>query len=106
MRRAIPADILAQLPAAGTGLTGVAAAAVLARAGPNDIVNTTSRGWRDLVANTATDPMLWFLLCTSVLFVVVGDVGGLVGDLHALGAGRQARQVGLAGAEQLLQRPG
>ena len=43
------------------------------RYGSNDVIEAATRAWRDLLRDTATDPMLWFLLGTSGLFAVTGD---------------------------------
>jgi len=41
--------------------------------GYNNILDVPQQGWRDVVLDTARDPMIWFLLGTSVLFAWLGD---------------------------------
>ncbi len=57
------------------GLTGEEAAARAARYGMNDIVETPPGRWREIVADTARDPMLWFLIGAGALFAALGDFG-------------------------------
>ena len=49
------------------------AAARRAQYGANLIVETPGAGWLPLLRETVKDPMLWFLLGTSVLFAAVGQ---------------------------------
>jgi len=69
----VPLQRLAELGAADRGL---AAAQVEAqrRYGFNDIVPVAHGGWRDIVRDTARDPMLWFLIGTAVMFAAIGDL--------------------------------
>jgi len=72
MDRAVPLERLEGL----SGLAGLTEAAALARAarfGENRVVEAASGGWTQLLAETAKDPMLWFLLGASALFAFVGD---------------------------------
>ncbi|MEO6030214.1 MAG: cation-transporting P-type ATPase [Candidatus Binatia bacterium] len=55
------------------GLTTSEAERLRSLHGPNDVVETTRHPWRGLVADTARDPMLWFLVATSVLYAIIGD---------------------------------
>lgn len=71
--RPFPADRLDGLLAVDGGLSPDAAAARLLRFGANDIIETPPGRWLDLLADTARDPMLWFLLAVSALFAVLGD---------------------------------
>lgn len=41
--------------------------------GDNRIVETPQTGWQDILRNTAKDPMLWFLLSTSAVFLIIGE---------------------------------
>jgi Ca2+-transporting ATPase len=41
--------------------------------GANDIVEAAPSGWRQILRDSLTDPMIWFLLVTSGLFLVIGD---------------------------------
>ena len=56
------------------GLSSAQAAERLSRYGPNDIVETPSSGWRDILRDTARDPMVWFLAATALLFAWVGEI--------------------------------
>jgi len=52
--------------------------------GDNRIVEMPPTGWRDILRNTLRDPMLWFLLGTSALFLTVGELTEAVILLVAL----------------------
>ncbi len=43
------------------------------RYGRNDIVEVVTHRWRELAKNTLLDPMIWFLVGTSILFAILGD---------------------------------
>ncbi|KFE67056.1 Cation transport ATPase [Hyalangium minutum] len=43
------------------------------RYGRNNILEAPSYTWAELCRNTVSDPMLWFLVCTSVLYLVLGQ---------------------------------
>jgi Ca2+-transporting ATPase len=73
MRRPIPAGRLVGLARADRGLDEAEAADRRAAFGANDIVETPPRAWRDLMRDTARDPMIWFLVGTSLLFGATGD---------------------------------
>lgn len=45
-----------------------------ARYGDNVIVEARRRTWRQRLAELARDPMLWFLVATSVVYFVLGEV--------------------------------
>jgi len=73
LRRPLPPDRRADLP---SGLDGLDAAGVDGRRrryGSNDVVEAAADVWRDLLRDTVTDPMLWFLLGTSGLFALTGE---------------------------------
>ncbi|HZM36533.1 MAG TPA: cation-transporting P-type ATPase [Burkholderiales bacterium] len=72
MDRAVPPERLEGLSRLA-GLTDAEALARTARFGKNRIVEATPGGWIRLLAETARDPMLWFLLGASALFAIVGD---------------------------------
>jgi Ca2+-transporting ATPase len=55
------------------GLTAEELAARRSLFGFNDIVETPPARWRDLIRDTARDPMIWFLLATSLLFAFLGE---------------------------------
>jgi len=73
MHRTVPLQRLQGLAAPELGLSGAEAAARRAQYGANLIVETPGAGWLPLLRETGKDPMLWFLLGTSVLFAVVGE---------------------------------
>jgi Ca2+-transporting ATPase len=73
-RRAVPLDRLHGLPGAESGLTETEAVARRERYGANAIVETPRHRWRDLAADTARDPMLWFLAATGAVYAAVGEV--------------------------------
>ena len=72
-KRSVPADRLEGLLSSARGLTANEVAARRVRFGANDIIEDPPSPWRRLLRDTARDPMLWFLLGTSVLFAVIGD---------------------------------
>lgn len=72
-RRQLPLDRLQDCGSSTAGLS-TAEVAQRRRYGFNDIVQPPSSGWRVLARDTARDPMLWFLLGTSALFGLLGDV--------------------------------
>jgi len=55
------------------GLTSQAVAAQRERYGDNLIIEARRRSWTRRIKETAADPMLWFLLSTSVVYFVLGD---------------------------------
>jgi Ca2+-transporting ATPase len=57
----------AHAASAKRGLTTAEVDAQRARFGPNDVLEQRRHPWRALVAVTARDPMLWFLIVTSGL---------------------------------------
>jgi Ca2+-transporting ATPase len=56
-----------------TGLTDGEVAAQRARFGPNDVLEQRRHPWWETAADTARDPMLWFLVVTSALYAAVGE---------------------------------
>ena len=73
MRRAVPVDRIEGLLESSGGLTSAQAADRGRLYGTNDIIEAPPGNWRDLARDTLRDPMLWFLVGTSVLFAVLGD---------------------------------
>lgn len=74
MKRIITQERLKSLP---TGLTGLTPLVVLQHRqayGTNSIVESTSGGWATLLKDTFRDPMLWFLLGTSIIFFLTGSL--------------------------------
>ncbi|SET11575.1 ATPase, P-type (transporting), HAD superfamily, subfamily IC [Marinobacter segnicrescens] len=73
VKRIIPLDRLGSLP---EGLASLSAQGVLQnrqKFGTNIIVEAPGGGWSALVKDTLRDPMLWFLLGTSILFFLTGS---------------------------------
>ena len=66
-------DVISALRTPG-GLEPDDAQVRLERMGPNDIVEPTRHSWRDVAADTARDPMLWFFAATSALYALVGQL--------------------------------
>lgn len=73
MRRPFPLERIAGLAPPDRGLTAAEARARRERWGPNDVVETRGSAWLGLARDTARDPMIWFLVGTSVLYALVGD---------------------------------
>jgi len=73
-RRTVPLARLLGLLDAERGLTSAEVRDRLARYGSNDIVETAGAPWWDLIRDTARDPMIWFLLFTSALYGVLGEL--------------------------------
>lgn len=71
-RHELPLDRLEEFGASTQGLSA-AAVQLRRRYGFNDIVQPPAGGWRVIARDTARDPMLWFLLGTSILFGLLGD---------------------------------
>ena len=68
MRRRLPIARLGELLASERGLSTAEAEERRRSYGPNEIVETSSAGWRSVIRDTATDPMLWFLVGTGALY--------------------------------------
>src|SRR5210317_1983784 len=73
MRRSFPALLIAGLTDPAHGLTQADAVDRRGQHGPNEILEKASSGWRDIVRDTARDPMVWFLVGTALLFAWLGD---------------------------------
>lgn len=73
MRRAAPRDRLGADPPAAFGLSDAEVLARRAEWGGNLILETSGSGLGAVVADTARDPMLWFLLATGVLYAALGQ---------------------------------
>jgi Ca2+-transporting ATPase len=73
MLRTVPLDRLEGLSQPDQGLTSEQVAVRSQRFGPNLILETERGGWWLLVRATLADPMVWFLLGTSLLFAFVGE---------------------------------
>jgi Ca2+-transporting ATPase len=73
MLRSVPLQRLTGLVSSEQGLTAPEAAARRAQYGTNLIIEKIDSGWLPLLRETVKDPMLWFLLGTSLLFGIVGE---------------------------------
>ena len=73
MRRTVPLSRLGDLIANERGLTIAEVSTRRQRYGVNDIIEVAGRPWLDLARDTARDPMIWFLVGTSVLYGVLGE---------------------------------
>jgi Ca2+-transporting ATPase len=75
MKRTIPADRQALLASPrGVGLSEKQAGAFRLRYGDNAIAERPRRSIGSLMRNAASDPMIWFLLVTSLLFGLLGQL--------------------------------
>ena len=73
MKRIIPFERLHLLLHELAGLAPEDVERLRKQFGPNEIVETPDGGWRVLIKDTLRDPMLWFLLGTSVIFFLTGS---------------------------------
>lgn len=73
MKRIIPCERLKSLPDGLTGLNSESVLQLRRQYGTNVIVETPGSGWPELLRDTLRDPMLWFLLGTSVIFFLTGS---------------------------------
>lgn len=74
MLRLAPLDRLNDLGSLQDGLNNGQIKTRRQQYGDNRIVEAPQTGWRDILRNTAKDPMLWFLLGTSAVFLIVGEI--------------------------------
>lgn len=75
MKRELSPDRLPLLrPDDRFGIGEAEVAELRARFGDNVIAERRSRSLKDIVGDTATDPMLWFLASTSVIFALLGQL--------------------------------
>ncbi|RRQ23840.1 cation-transporting P-type ATPase [Guyparkeria sp. SCN-R1] len=75
MPRPLPPNRLELLATPEAGLTSMEAGRRLSLFGPNRIIEATAGSWVDVLKSSVTDPMLWFLLASSLLFAWLGDLG-------------------------------
>ncbi|MEZ4398464.1 MAG: cation-transporting P-type ATPase [Kofleriaceae bacterium] len=73
MRHPMAVDRVAEVFADPAGLTAAQHAARLARYGPNAIVAPRPHRWLAVIAETARDPMIWFLIGCAVLYAALGQ---------------------------------
>lgn len=74
MRRTLPAGRTEALLGSRRGLSAEEARDRLARFGANDVVEVPGHPLRELVGDTARDPMIWFLVGTGVLYGALGEL--------------------------------
>lgn len=84
MRRPFPTGRLDGLADTALGLSDTEVAERQLRYGANDILSAPAGSWKELLRDTARDPMLWFLLGTSALYSLLGDTGEAMVLLVAL----------------------
>jgi Ca2+-transporting ATPase len=94
--RPLPADRLRDLVPSDRGLTTAEAHARRQRYGANDIIEAAGHPWWDLVRDTARDPMIWFLVGTSLLYRLLGNTAEALTLLAAI--------VPLVGMDAVLHR--
>lgn len=73
MLHRVPAERAEIVSGDPRGLTAAEVIARRSRFGSNDIVVASSSSWRDVLRDTARDPMIWFLATTALLFASLGD---------------------------------
>src|SRR5690554_3327087 len=73
MQRIISLKNLKGLTIKSSGLSEAEYSLQLGKFGPNEIVERTGNPWLELLIDTAKDPMVWFLIGTSVIFYIIGD---------------------------------
>ncbi|HEY7740566.1 MAG TPA: cation-transporting P-type ATPase [Steroidobacteraceae bacterium] len=77
MLHPVPADRIADIASGlADGAQGLAAAEVAgrrARFGANAIVEEARGPWRELMRETARDPMIWFLIGIGILYALIGE---------------------------------
>jgi len=73
MRRPLPPDRVEGLLAHAQGLGSDEARARLSRFGRNEVREAPPHPWRELLRETARDPMPWFLAGTGALYAVLGE---------------------------------
>lgn len=73
MRRSVPLSRLEGWLDTDRGLSAAEASERRDRYGCNDIIETPPGRWRELIRETAGDPMIWFLVGTSALFTFLRD---------------------------------
>ena len=74
MNRSAPVERLHDLWNNTNGLDAAQVVERRATFGPNSIVAESSSGWLEIVRSTVSDPMIWFLIGTAILFIWLGDL--------------------------------
>lgn len=72
INRDLPADVIAAGLQDPGGLSAGEVADRRARYGSNDILAPAPSPWRQLLADTARDPMIWFLAVMGLLYAIIG----------------------------------
>lgn len=72
-RRVVPLGRVGDLLFSARGLGTADVQSRRRQFGANDIAESIREPWRDIAADTAKDPMLWFLLAASVLHAFLGE---------------------------------
>ena len=72
--RSIPPDRLADGSVRASGLTSDEVSRRLKLFGFNDILVAPPSTWLDLIKDTLRDPMIWFLVVVSILFLSLGEI--------------------------------
>jgi Ca2+-transporting ATPase len=74
MRRPIPDTIISLLSEHENGLSEADVVTRRAYSGRNDIIEKVPGSFWQPLLDAAKDPMLWFLVVSSMLFIVLGDI--------------------------------
>ena len=94
--RSIPPDRLAYGDALTNGLSDSEVVRQRTLFGFNDILIAPPSTWIDLLRDTLRDPMIWFLVVVSTLFILLGEIKEALVLMAAL--------VPLAGMDAYLHR--
>ena len=73
MRRTVPIERLQDLWTESRTLTAVEVEERRRRFGKNEILESAPGRWREILRDSARDPMLWFLAGTGSLYALVGE---------------------------------
>lgn len=74
MLRQIPYERIIDLLHPEQGLDDAMVVERRNRYGTNNIIEIQAGAWHELIRDTLNDPMLWFLIITSCIFAVIGNV--------------------------------
>ncbi|MFV8817453.1 cation-translocating P-type ATPase [Haliea sp. E17] len=74
MRHSAPSEGIAHPGDSENGLNSAEVEARRSQFGTNAILEATTAGWREVLGDSARDPMIWFLVGISVLFFALGDI--------------------------------
>ena len=73
MYRKVPLERIGSWPPNPAGLTSSEVEHRRQAYGPNDILEVAGSPWRELALDTASDPMIWFLVGIAVLYAALGS---------------------------------